>query len=201
MSNTTITLARQILAQNERLLAMLEGGAPVTEAPKAERETRKARKTRKAAAPKVEATGTRLLTQDSRKAFIAAHDWAVEHTSTRALVEAVVVGGQPLSDGWDIGPKYRAMFADAPKSSKGKKGKARVAAQVEPEAPAKVRKPVGENHASQGPRDAKGRITPKETWETREALAMTGKVGREEIDALVDSGIRVTEAGAAALFA
>lgn len=60
-------------------------------------------------------------------------------------------------------------------------------AQVKAEAPAKERKPVGENHASQGPRDALGRITPKAEWATREALADTGKFGRDEIDLIVAS--------------
>lgn len=66
----------------------------------------------------------------------------------------------------------------------------RQVAQVEAAAPAKTeRKPVGENHASQGPRDALGRITPKSQWDMREALAETGKFDRHEIDNIVASQV------------
>jgi hypothetical protein len=123
----------------------------------------------------------------------------------RAILKAHKVAGR-VESGVSVKQMIDAGRMDAFGSLTGAPAEpVKVAAKVEVEAPAKERKPrkvtVTENHASQGPRDAKGRITAKETWETREALAMTGKVGREEIDALVDSGVRVTEESAAALFA
>lgn len=106
MNNDTLTIARQILAQNERLLALIEADAPA-------KVTRPA-KAAKAAKPQVsapKAAKVTCLTKGNRKAFIKAHEWAQDGMSTQCLASMAVIEGLPLAKGWAIGEGYRQMFA------------------------------------------------------------------------------------------
>lgn len=201
MSNTTNTLAGRISAleaSQARSLALLEqlvgGGASPAKGRKAKATTTRKPATRKGKgkAAKAKAEGPLFLTAGRRKAFIAAHEWAEDHTSTRRLAELVVVEGMPLVEGWAVGEGYRALFGEAkpakaskkaaPKAkAKGKKAQ-RTAAVVTPAAPAKV-------PAADGPRRANGTIAPKSEWALREALAETGKFDRHEIDRVLEARI------------
>lgn len=185
----------------DRILAALEAGkseAPVTRSTTRKATRKPATRSTKAAAPKA-AAPTRFLTTRSREEFIAAHEWAQAGMSTKALAEAVLLEGEVLVKGWAIGPRRTEMVltgealvdADVKPAKKARKAKKpvkpatkapakKVAAKVEADTPAKA-------HASSGPRDALGHITPKAEWAMREALAETGKFDRHEIDAIVAS--------------
>lgn len=191
MSNTTRITALEsavvtLADQQAQIIALLEGRAKAASTKPGRKATTAKRKGTKGRAAQPQAPAVRYLSSKSRKDFIKAHGWAEDHTSTRALAELVVVGGQPLAKGWAVGEGYRSLFADAtPKAAKpakkaSKKGAKRTAAKVEASAPAKVR-------AAEGPRDAKGHITPKAQWALRERLAESGKFDRHEIDTIVEA--------------
>jgi hypothetical protein len=109
MNNDTLEIARTILAQNERLLALMEADAPAkVTRPKAEP---KARRTAKPQVKAAKAPKVTCLTKDTRKAFIKAHEWAQDGMSTQCLASMAVIEGLPLAKGWAIGEGYRRMFA------------------------------------------------------------------------------------------
>lgn len=106
MNNDTLEIARQILAQNERLLSLMEADKPA----KVTRPT-KARKVAKPQVRAAKATKVTCLTKGNRKEFIEAHDWAQAGMSTQVLASMAVEEKLPLAAGWAIGEGYRQMFA------------------------------------------------------------------------------------------
>lgn len=191
-----------ILAGQARLEAMLGRLAesalgatptPAVAAPVVKGEVTKVVDTPAKPAPKAKVTaieGKRCLTAKNREAFIADHAWATKGMSTKALSEAVVVGGQPLTGTWAIGPKRTQMILEAglyadlantPTFEIDKDDAPVVAAKVEGTKPAKERTPA-QKAADEAPLDANGKRTKKCEWAIREALADSGKYDRNEID-------------------
>lgn len=178
MQNTTnVEIARQLIALGKALL----GDAPVETAPVKETKAPKGKKAKKADAPEG-------LPFGQLRAILREHKVA-GRVEGGVSVKQMIDAGRMDAFGnlTDEQAVVAVEAAEAPrKAKKAKKAKAeRVVAEVETEAPAKERKPVSENHASQGPRDSLGRITPKVQWDLREALAMSAQFSREDIDRIV----------------
>lgn len=178
-----------LVSSQEQILALLQGST-TKPAPKASKSRKSGSRKSTPAAPvkAVESPKVRHLVKKNRQAFVKAHPWA-QGLSTSAIATAVVTGQQSCVEGWAIGPRRTEMVqaaTPAPKPARkarkgGKKGsRKQQVAQVQADAPAK---------ATDGPRNAKGHITPRSEWAKREALAMTGQFDRYEIDALVAKGV------------
>lgn len=226
-SSTTLSLSTRVSALEGDMAdikasvqALVTALVPTTKAaPKASKkaepkaEVTKARKTgaRKTPNRKPVANGTvagaRCLVRGNRAQFVADHDWATAGMSVKALAEAVLVEGKPLTGSWAIGPRRAESITGSAKAvtgpsvkagKKGKKGKGKkgtkttVQAVVEPSAPAKTLTPAQQERVD-APRDALGRVTPKVEWTLRQTLAESGKYDRHEIDARVkaarDAGV------------
>lgn len=177
MSNNTRNAAvRQILAQNARLLALLEGESVADEATT----TTTTRATRKAAAPK---KGKKAKAAKREVTFQELREALRQHKAAGAIeagVSVKVAIERGLMDA-------NGVLTGAPKAAP--KAERRVVAEVKPERKAKTTRkarkaPEGPRNAD-GPRDAQGHITPRSEWALREALIETGQFDRFEVDALV----------------
>ncbi len=108
-SNDRVAIARQILAQNDRLLALLEGSAPAKVTRPVTPKAKPAPKARKAPAKKAPAK-TRHLTRKNRAEFVKAHAWA-KGLSTQVIASMCTEDPSLLAKGWGIGERYAEMFS------------------------------------------------------------------------------------------
>ena len=168
-------------AKFDRVLTALEGRVtePVETKPaKASKKGKKAKASAKASkAAKAEAPKGKPFGE--LREILKAHKAA-------GLVEAGISVKQMIEAGrMDT---FGNLLGDAPKApAKGKKAR-KVVAEVAPEAPAKAKREVSENHVARvAPRRADGTIPPKSEWAMRESLAETGRFDRYEIDSIVAS--------------
>lgn len=179
MSNSTSSILTKSEISTLKAILAKVGGDTDTATKPAKKKARKTADRKPVVGGAVD--GKRCLTAKNRLLFIADHDWATAGTSTRQLVEAVLLGEQPLTGDWAIGPRYaeKVTGEKAPVVAKATK-KAKASKKAEPVVAAK---PVVYRRAN-------GTVAPKSEYTIRAALEGKGFT-RAQVDKKTAKAIKL----------